>query len=147
MNALIELIFATITNENREAAPKLDLVGAFRVPPWKHISVAFTMTALRRETSDYLQGFIRAGPVAVPTQTDSDARRALPAPCHGGAGRNNPDSMMMMMMTPDCASTLSGRLCTMIPASGFRARRARAQYTGRRARRSASESRQLEVST
>jgi hypothetical protein len=91
------------------------------------------MTALRRETSDYLQGFIRAGSVAVPTQTDSDAGHCRH---HVGAGRNNPDSMMMMMMmTPDCASTLSGRLCSMIPASGFRARRARAQYTGRRARR------------
>jgi hypothetical protein len=39
-NALIELNSATITNEIREAAPRLRLVGAF--PPQKHTIVAFT---------------------------------------------------------------------------------------------------------
>jgi hypothetical protein len=53
MNALIELTFATITNENREAAPRSRLVGAF--PPRKHTTVAL----LHRE--DNLQGFLRAG--------------------------------------------------------------------------------------
>jgi hypothetical protein len=36
----VDLTFATITNEIREAAPRLRLVGAF--PPRKHTTVAFT---------------------------------------------------------------------------------------------------------
>jgi hypothetical protein len=36
----LQLTFATITNENREAAPRLRLVGAF--PTRKHTTVAFT---------------------------------------------------------------------------------------------------------
>ena len=69
-NALIELTFATIStrNENREAAPRLRLVGAF--PPRKHTTV---VALFHRE--DYLQGSEIPAVISpswlVPTQTDA----------------------------------------------------------------------------